>query len=223
MGAPMSEAIEGAVARRMTPTTTAAQLGLDGDLSRLCLVLLTDDRLFRVSHYPQVEGKDGLQVRQVVFMGADVEKAIRFAIGANIRRQAAEDDADPAHLRQHGPCSGGTGPLVRDVLPEYLSDDVREMLIDRLDFGVLKYGVEMRVGWSGAWAALCQEALDGIVYLVAGTHGLAAPFESVQVIAAQIESLAALAVACNERDVWVREQAQWWVPRKPSRGPRGGY
>jgi hypothetical protein len=218
----MSEEIEGTVARRMTPTTTAAQLGLDGDLSRLCLVLLTDDRLFRVSHYPQVEGKDGLQVRQVVFMGADVEKAIRFAIGANIRRQAAEDDADPAHLRQHGPCSGGTGPLVRDVLPEYLSDDVREMLIDRLDFGVLKYGVEMRVGWSGAWAALCQEALDAVVYLVAGTHGLMVSEEHQGIVAANIENFAAVAVSCKARDGLVRDQARWWVPRNQAPKPRGG-
>jgi hypothetical protein len=219
----MSEEIEGTVARRMTPTTNAAQLGLDGDVSALCLVLLDDDRLVRVSHYPQVEGRDGLQVRQVVFMGGKVPSDVRMAIAANIRRQARKAEEAPAHLRQHGPCAGGTGPLVRDVLPEYLTDEVRAMVLDRLDFGLEKYGVEMRVGWSGAWAALCQEALDAVVYLVAGTHGLAAPLESAQVIASQVESLAALAVACKERDAWVRDQARRWGRRKPSSEPPAEY
>ena len=147
---------------------------------------------------------------------------VRMAIAANIRRQARKAEEAPAHLRQHGPCAGGTGPLVRDVLPEYLTDDVRAMVLDRLDFGLEKYGVEMRVGWSGAWAALCQEALDAVVYLVAGTHGLAAPLESAQVIASQVESLAALAVACKERDAWVRDQARRWGRRNQAPKPRGG-
>ena len=218
-----SAAMAAEISRRMTPTTTAAQLGLDGDASRLCLVLSADDRLFRVSHYPQVEGPDGLVVRQVVFMGERVPKDVRFAVAANIQRQARQQDAQPAHLRQHGPCSGGTGPLVRDVLPGYLTDDVREMVIDRLDFGLEKYGVEMRVGWEGAWAALCQEALDAVVYLVSGTHGLPAPIDAVEVIAAQIESLAALAAACKERDEWIRKHDRREGTHKPARGPRGGY
>jgi hypothetical protein len=196
----MSEEIQGTVARRMTPTTNAAQLGLDGDVSALCLVLLDDDRLVRVSHYPQVEGRDGLRVRQVVFMGGKVPSDVRFAIGANIRRQAREEDEAPAHLRQHGPCAGGTGPLVRDVLPEYLTDDVRAMVLDRLDFGVRRYGVEMRVGWSGAWAALCQEALDAIVYLISAGHGQEVSATIRAQVDEQIKILGGMAWAADEVD-----------------------
>ncbi len=79
----------------------------------------------------------------------------------------APDDLAALALRDCGPCDHG-GARVRDVLPDYLPDDVRAVVLARLDAGEAQYGAPLRVGWAPAADEAVQEGADLVAYLVAG-------------------------------------------------------